>query len=155
MDFIISKVVMSITALLVVSVLTGLLSPNMFVEVDTELGGVLEDLSSIITRAVMSASEVSITWTVPFLATGGEVLVTVHHSLFTCSTEDESERMQPVFDLHTWEYDEAMLNASIIRELDDSSENLERHSGQGLTISAEPVQFENESRLLLFVRLGP
>jgi len=151
MDFIVSKVVMSVTALLVVSILAGLLSPDKFADLDTDLEGVLEDLSSIIGRMAMSACEVTITWTVPFLSTGGEVLVTVHHSILSGSSDEQSVRMQPVFELHTWSYDGSMLNSSAVNALDDSSEGVECRSGQKFTVCTASVQFDNGSRLLLFL----
>lgn len=151
MDFIVSKVVMSITALLVVSILAGLLSPDKFADLDTDLVRVLDDLSSIVGRIAMSASEVTITWAVPFLATGGEVLVTVHHSILTGNSDGQCVRMQPIFELHTWPYDGSMLNTSAIHALDNSSEDVECHSGQKFKICTASVQFENGARLLLFL----
>ena len=151
MDFIVSKVVMSITALLVVSTLAGLLSSDKFTDPDTDLARVLDDLSSIIGRIAMSSSEVTITWTVPFLTTGGEVLVTVHHSILTCSSDGKNARAQPIFELHTWPYEGTMLNTSTIQALDNSSEDIECHSGQKFKICTASAQFENGSRLLLFL----
>lgn len=151
MDFIVSKVVMSITALLVVSILAGLLSPDKFADPDTDLARVLDDLSSIVGRTAMSASEVTITWTVPFLSTGGEVLVTVHHSILSGSSGGRSVRVQPMFELHTWVYDGSMLNTSAIHALDDSSGDIECRSGQRFTICTASVQFDNGSRLLVFL----
>jgi hypothetical protein len=151
MDFIVSKVVVSITALLVVSILTGLLSPNRFTDLDSDLERVLEDLSSTVGRTAMSACEVAITWTVPFLSTGGEVLVTVHQSILSGTSGDQRVRTQPVFELHTWAYDGSMLNTSTIDALDNSSEDVECISGQRLMICNAFVQFENGSRLLLFL----
>jgi len=151
MDFIVSKVVMSITALLVVSILAGLLSPDKFVHLDTELVRVLDDLSSIVGRTAMSASEVTITWTVPFISTGGEVLVTVHRSILSGSSGGQRVRVQPIFELHTWSYDGSMLNTSTIDALDNYSEDVECRSGQRFTICTASVQFDNGSRLLLFL----
>lgn len=151
MDFIVSKVVMSITALLVVSILAGLLSPDKFVHLDTELVRVLDDLSSTVCRTAMSASEVTITWTVPFISTGGEVLVTVHHSILSGSSGGQRVRVQPIFELHTWSYDGSMLNTSTIDALDNYSEDVECRSGQKFTICTASVQFDNGSRLLLFL----
>ncbi len=151
MDFIISKVVMSITALLVVSVLAGLVSPDKYVNLDSDLERALDDLSSLVCRTALSASEVTMTWTVPFLTTGGEVLVTVHHSILSGSSGGHCVRVQPVIDMHTWSYDGSMLNSSAIDALDDSSEDVECHSGQMLKISTVPVHFDNGSRLLIFI----
>ena len=151
MDFIVSKVVMSITALLVVSILAGLVSPDKLVDLDTDLVRVLDDLSSIVGRTAMSASEVTITWAVPFLTTGGEVLVTVHHSILSGSSGSQRVRVQPIFELHTWSYDGSMLSTSTIHTLDNSSEDVECRSGQKFTICTASVLFENGSRLLLFL----
>ena len=151
MDFIVSKVVMSIAALLVVSILAELLSPDKFVDLDSDLVRVLDDLSSIIGRTAMSASQVTITWTVPFLSTGGEVLVTVHQSILSGSSGGQRVRVQPIFELHTWSYDGSMLNTSTINALDDSSEDVECRSGQKFTICTTSAQFDNGSRLLLFL----
>ncbi len=151
MDFIVSKVVMSVTALLVVSILAGLLSPDKFVDSDNDLVRVLDDLSSTIDRIAMSASEVTITWTVPFLSSGDEVLVTVQHSILSGSSNDRIARLQPVFELHTWSYDGSVLNTSTIEALDLSSDGIGCRSGQRLTISTAPVLLENESKLLVFL----
>ncbi len=151
MDFIVSKVVMSITALLVVSMLGGLLSPDRFADLDSDLARILDDLSSIVSRAAMSASEVTITWAVPFLSSGGEVLVTVHHSILSGCSGGQSVRAQPTFELHTWPYDGSMLNASAVHALDASSDDVECSSGQRLKICMASVQFDNGSRSLLFI----
>ena len=151
MDFIVSKVVMSIIALLVVSVVAGLLSPDKFSDSDSDLTRVLDDLSSIIDRTVMSASEVAITWTVPFLSTGGEVSVTVHHSILSGSSCGKNARVEPIFEPHTWSYDGSMLNTSTIHALDNASDDIECSSGQTLTICTTSVRFDNGSKLLVFV----
>jgi hypothetical protein len=151
MDFIISKVVMSITALIVVSILAGLLSPERFAGVSTDLERILDDLSSVVSRTAMSASEITITWTVPFLTTGGEVSVTVHNSILSGRSGGEIARVQPMFELHTWHYDGSMMNASTIDALDNASEDIDCSSGRKLTVCNASVQFENGSRLLIFL----
>jgi hypothetical protein len=155
MDFIVSKVLMSVTALLVVSILAGLLSPDKFVDPDSDLARVLYDLSSTVDRIAMSASEVTITWTVPFLSSGDEVLVTVHHSILSGSSNERTVQLQPVFELHTWSHDGSVLNSSAIDALDLYSDGIGCRSGQKLTISTVPVLLENESRLLVFLTRAP
>ena len=151
MDFIISKVVMSVAALLVASILAGVLSPDVFTDTDSELERVLTGLSSIVGRAVMSASEITMTWTVPFLSSGGEVVVTVHNSILSCSSGGESAFVQPTSDFHTWSYDGSMLNMSTLQALDRSTGHLEWCSGQKIMVSTEFVQFDNGPRLLVFL----
>lgn len=151
MDFVVSKVAMSICALLVVTVLGGVLGNDiLFSEVD-ELDSILTDLSIAVERSVWSACEGRIIWRVPFLSDGTSIDVSVRGSVFSAKSGERSAVLRPACDTHTWQWNGTSLNATCVSILDASSPVAIASSGHALEIRTQMIAYEDQSRILAFV----
>ncbi|MGQ9587684.1 MAG: hypothetical protein ACUVT7_04795 [Thermoplasmata archaeon] len=154
MDFVVSKVAMSVCALLVLSVLAGAFSSERFVEKDAELESVAEDLSLLAERIWRSGSEIRMTWAVPFLSTGEGVEITIENSVVWAKSATDLAVRKPSCGLHTWAWDCSELNSTTARELDSHARQVNARSGQSLELRTEHVLFESQTKLMVFVSLA-
>jgi hypothetical protein len=152
MDFIVSKVAMSICALLVASVLCGVVDENVLFRSSGELRAVLDDLTSTIEASAYSGSESDIMWTVPFLSNGDSIDVSVNSVAIKASAGQESAIVKLTCRLHTWTWNGSSLNKSSLEPLDASSPSVESRSGHGLGIAVRVISFENQDAAFVFVR---
>ena len=151
MDFVVSKVAMSICALLVVSVLGGVLEGNVLFRNTDELDSVLNDLSTTLENPVWSGCEVDATWSVPFLSDGTSISISVDDRALSARAGEKSAALKPACDLHTWAWDGTGLNRSSIAILDAKALPVESCSGFALEIRARLISFENQDRIFIFV----
>lgn len=152
MDFVVSKVAMSICALVVIGVLSGATESRDGDLVTEELDAIVSQVCSLIDRAVLSGAEVSLKWSVPDLASGDHVSVTVYRSVVRADSGGQGCARQPQFGVHTWTWVGVALNESVISAMDSSSRAIELVSGEELVLSTEIVLSDNEPILLAFAR---
>lgn len=151
MDFIVSKVAMSICALIVVGVLGGLIVGTRSSETAYELKGVLDELRELVENAERASASGEIRWAVPALSNGEDVEILVSSSLLRGTSDGHSEVRRLSCALHTWLWDGAMLNSTIVAELDRSAEPIKAVSGERIAIKVENVLVDNESHLMVFL----
>lgn len=154
MDFVVSKVAMSICALLVIGVLSGATGSQDRELLAEELDAIVSQVCSLIDRAVASGAEVSMMWSVPDLASGDDVTLTVCRSIVRADSGGQGCARQPLSGVHTWTWTGAALNESVIDALDSSSKAIELNSGKELVLSTEIVLLDDEPALLAFARAG-
>jgi hypothetical protein len=152
MDFVMSKVAMSICALLVVGVLSGCLDPANFVDPGQELDDLVRRFCGLVDRAALSGSSCSVAWEVPSLSGGGDVTLLIHRGLVAAQGGGEASVGQPVSGVHTWHNTGAAINASGLRLLDSAAEGLGACSGERILLTTELVLLENEPAYLAFVK---
>ena len=150
MDFVVSKVAMSICALMVVAVLAGVFDRDAFVDRDHELSGVLNRLSGLVDRAATSSSEFTTGWRVPLLSDGCAIVISIRAGAISAESGGRTTMTQPACGLHTWNWDGRGLNSSSICEMDRSSPQLRFESGMTILIRTILVTLENEPRYLVF-----
>ncbi len=150
MDFVVSKVAMSICALVVVAVLAGVFDRDAFVDRHHELSSILEDLSGIVDRAAISNSEFSTAWRVPLASDGNPIVISIRAGSVSAECEGRTAAAQPSCGLHTWSWDGRDLNSSSVYEMDISSPQLSFGSGTTILVSTILVTLENEPKLLVF-----
>ncbi|MCU0852889.1 MAG: hypothetical protein MUC90_06555 [Thermoplasmata archaeon] len=151
MDFVISRVAMSVCALLVAGVLSGAVSLPQFEGEDIELRGIVEGFCGTAEDVAGSSSEVELTWTVPSLASGAVVGITVGCGLVTAESGDSRAMARPGCGIHLWEWDGTTLNRSHVEALDDGSLPLLVQSGDSMLLKSITVDFEGFSHPMLFV----
>lgn len=152
MDFVISKVAMSLCALMVAGVLSGCMDPANFVDADRELDAVVERLCGLVDRAVLSGSKSSIAWQVPCLSDGKEVRLLICSGTVAAEAGDWRSLGQPVTGIHTWRNTGAAMNTTGLRLLDEASGELEARSGDRLLLTTEQVLLDNSPTFLAFVQ---
>jgi len=151
MDFVVSKVAMSICALLVVSVLGEVLGDNALFRNADELDSVLNDLSTTLEASVWSGCETDIVWRVPFLSDGENIDVSVSDFVLSASSGQISSMLKPACDPHTWVWNGTALNRSSLEVLDIKALAVKTCSGLALTIQTRVISFENQDALFVFV----
>lgn len=151
MDFVLSKVAMAVCALMVISVLSGTLSSDMFVDKDSELKRIARNFCMLAERVLWSDAEVNMIWKVPFLTVGEEVNMTISDCIVWARAEGKLAASMPSCQLHTWTWDGQELNSTRIKELDSHAPETNACSGQYLELSSEYVLFDSETMLMVFV----
>jgi len=154
MDFIVSKVAMSICALLVVSVLGGVIGDDMLFDKPDELRSTLANLTIVLERVAWSNCEGWTVWRVPFLSNGDCIDISIRPSALRAHSEGRSVMTVPACAVHTWTWNGTSLNRTMMEDLDESSPTLESSSGHDIRIETKTVRYENGDLLLLFVTSG-
>lgn len=154
MDFVVSRVVMSICALLVASVLAGVVDVPQFEEPDRELRDIAEALCRTAEDCAGSFSEVDLVWVVPSLASGGTVQITIDCELVTACSADSKVVAGSDCEMHLWEWDGTSLNRSRLEALDASSAPILARSGDSIVLESIAVEFEGLRLPILFVSVS-
>lgn len=150
MDFVVSKVAMSICALMVVATLAGVFDRDAFVDMDHELSVLLDRLSDLVDRAATSNSEFTTGWKVPLSSDGSPIVISIRAGSVSAESDGRTAMTQQACCLHTWNWDGRGLNSSSICEMDRSSPQLRFESGMTILIRTILVTLENEQRYLVF-----
>jgi len=153
MDFVVSKVAMSACALMVVTILAGMVEQGMLFDDRSELEGIVRQFCSLAGRMMTTGSEAKVGWTVPSLADGQGIEFRVERRVVTGKADEMASKMQPMFDIHTWEWDGRGLNESVIASFDGASPGIVAVSGRTVFLEASSVILDDEPRLLLFASL--
>lgn len=142
---------MSICALMVVGVLSGVLGNVGLVDDATELRSILRGFCELADQLERSGSEASVSWDVPFMSSGGTITLSISSGVVRGVCAGESAVCEPRAPLHLWRYDGYALNRTLVEELAGSEPSLTTASGHVLEIRTEYVIFENQAALFVFV----
>lgn len=152
MDFIVSKVALSVCALLTVAVLSNVFEGDRFVPTDAEVRRIVNDLRETIDSVCGGGTEESVSWLVPRLPDGEDVSICIIGEFIRGDAEGRSFIARSIAPVHTWAWDKERLNQSLIRNLDNSSEDIQAVSGEVLVISSIAAPVDNDQMLLVFAR---
>ncbi len=155
MDFFVSKVAMSICALLVVAVLGGAVDEDRFLNEGRELRSVIEDFCEVADDAMEAGLEGTVSWTVPKLSSGEPLQLEIEHDWTRGSMSGHSMLGGPHCTVHTWTWDGTALNKSAVDSLDEASAGLRLSSGDAIVINTIYVLVDNDQVLMAFVSPGP
>lgn len=151
-DFVVSKVVMSVCALLVAGAMADILGATL----STDPAGDLEDLLAGLQRIVSSmeehGGECELAWQVPLLTSGPAISVSFHAGLVTARAGLVTAVAETQPGLHAWAWDGQPLNTTMIEGMDRECAALVASSGEVLTIAASAVILDDCPTLLMFVR---
>jgi hypothetical protein len=153
MDFVISKVVMSICALMVAGILGGMFSANPLLDPKGELESIADDFCSVADSAAVSTATLIMTWTIPFTSSGGSIHFELDRSIIRLESGSDKAVVRPVCDLRTWNCEGATLNSTELEALDRNSPKLVADSGDILELGSRTVILDNENRDLVFAAL--
>lgn len=152
MDFVISKVAMSICALLVAGVLGGCMDPTRYADPGRELDAVVQGFCDLVDRMTLSGSDAHIVWSVPFLPDGQALRVVVREGSVAAEGGGGRSIGEPVTGIHTWQCDGMTMNTSGLMLMDSLAPEFETRSGQRILLATELVLIDNEPTRLAFVR---
>jgi hypothetical protein len=150
MDFVVSKVAMSICALLVVATLGGMFGEGALLDPKGELERIVDDFCSVVDSIALSRTESGINWLVPFTSNGETVIIQLDGALVRAGSGIEVAVGQPVRLVRTWEYDGCDLNATMLADLDETCTIIEARSGESICLESRFVTLENQLRVFIF-----
>jgi len=152
-EFVISKVALSVCALMVVSVLGS----SVGIVLEQDIRGELRDILTAFDRLLMGLSsargECSASFEVPFLSDGCAACMQVGHGLLMAEAGNERAGMEPSVQVHTWSSSLSGLNTTAVDELDLISATCVAMSGETVGISIEIIVVDDEPTLKAFVCL--
>ena len=151
MDFIVSKVAMSIAALMTVSIMGGVFDRYLTPDETQELSHILYDLSERMMLMAATGPGSSCTWTVPNLSSGGGVIVGVGFRVLYASSGGDSTFSAPPVEIHTWRWNGGALNLSVLHALDLEAPVLNVPSGSSMTMEIVVPSVGDCKDPLLFV----
>lgn len=150
MDFVVSKVAMSICALLVVATIGGVFGEGALLDPKGELERIVDDFCSVVDSIALSRTESSVSWLVPFTSHGETVVIRMDGTLVRAESGLENAVGQPVSPVRTWEYDGCDLNATMLANLDGTRKVMEVRSGQSICLESRLVTLENQLSVFVF-----
>ncbi len=153
MDFVVSKVAMSICALMVVAILGGMFDKENFVDADAELENIVHDFCSVADLIALAGAESIVSWLVPFASDGEPVMIKIDGILVRADCGHESAVGQPISPVRTWKYDGQSLNTTQLDELDRTRIILEASSGQSIGLESRIVTVDNQNRMFVFASM--
>ena len=156
MDFVISKVAMSICALIVASVLGPIL-----VSVNND-GGKMEldwfvmRLSQAISTAVVEGLETDFELSLPTTSSGDEMHLEVHRGGLVISSAEGVAVCRPCTELHLWSWNGSALTSSDVEKLDLAHRESLAVSGDVVIAATRWISLDSSPALLAFVWItGP
>ncbi len=155
MDFFLSKVAISICALLIVAVLGTAMNQDRFIDGGEEIKSILEEFCQVAERAYVAGIEGMVISVVPELPNGDSITVFVEHRGISSHETGKTLAASPHCAIHTWRWDGMGLNQSTIETLDESSEGFAVSSGHGMIVETAYVLIENDVELMVFVLPQP
>jgi hypothetical protein len=153
MDFVASKVGMSVCALMVSSILVSVLEGSQTAYMESELDGIAremaDDLSSVLLGGVRSRTVDQVPW----LATGEAVDVAVSTDSLLLRCGSAATCVTLAHSVHLWRWNGSRLDLSEVGTLDSMTPPLEASSGDLLETSVENIEVDDSDVLMVFVRV--
>jgi hypothetical protein len=155
-DFVISKVGLSVCALISASVLGAVFSDSGVDDRRQELRVILQRMCDLISSAAVAGGDSVRMFCIPSLSTGEPIRTTVTVDGAIMSSGTASEIDHPCTRIHLWHWDGRELNDSVITALDRSYGETTAHTGETLEIFAMSVMVDGIHQVLVFVlKTGP
>ena len=151
MDFVISKVCLSICALLILTSIGQSLDGVLSTEERRDVEAIASRFEELMRTLLERGGEAVHIYRVPSLATGAAVSMTIRTSgVEVVSEHAKSEVMFPC-PLHLWKWNLTDLNRTDVDELDSSSRPLVAVSGNALRIEVTRIPVQSVATVMIFL----
>jgi hypothetical protein len=154
MDFVLSKVIMSVCALAVAGILTGVARHTDAPDTSSDLDELLWRFERLVSDISRSGAECSANWILPELPSGAEVEIGVWADRASATSGGLTRWATLEIRLHTWSWNGSVLNQSVVDTLDMASVCVRANSGQSFGLTSEWVATSDGQELMVFIR-GP
>jgi hypothetical protein len=151
LDFVMSKVGLSVCALVSASVLGTVLADSELDERRQELREVLQRMCDLVSSAATAGGDSVRAFRVPSLSTGEPIKATITNDGTCMSSGPLSVIEHPCSQVHLWRWDGRDLNESVVTELDRSYGETTAVSGDLLDIFAMSMDMDGVYRVLVFI----
>jgi hypothetical protein len=153
MDFIISKVAMSICALIIASILSGLFAKEALFEPWDELKGVVREFCSFADQVALSGAEADVVWIVPFKADRSTLSLTLKDFMVIGESDNHKSIDQTACMLRTWAFEDCVLNSTVVEALDKAMPSISAKSGSAIGLSSRAATVDGVQTTLVFASL--
>ena len=151
MDFVMSKIGMSICALMTVTVLGTVMADLEGDDRWRELRSIANRFCDAISSAALGHGDLVTTYTIPLLSTGDEVVATMTVDGVLVSSGGLSAVDHPCTPVHLWHWDGGELNGTTIADLDAANPRVEARSCMTVEILTMTLMIDERLRTLVFV----
>ncbi len=154
MDFVVSKVAMSICALIVASILSGLLAKDALFEPWDELRSIVKGFCSFADEVALSEADADVAWIVPFKADGSSLSIKLENFTVIGSSDGHRAVDQPACRLRTWPFEGYVLNSTMVEALDRTMPAISASSGLTIELSSRGATLDGVQVTLMFAALA-
>lgn len=154
MDFVISKVAISVCALIVASVLGSVLADSQHSSDKIELEDMMRRLCGSISAAMLGGVETDIAFPLTATSSGARVRLEVRAECLLLSSETEMIVGHPCADLHLWRWNGSDLKSSALAQLDLACGYGVATSGQTIVVSTRWLLLDSVPTLLAFASIS-
>lgn len=151
MDFIVSRLCMAVSALVVLGVLTGLFAPGPGGGQFEDLEAILENLSRTVSLLGASEAQGEILWAVPSLPSGESIRLEILGCSVIAQSAHRTASAQLQAPLRTWVWSGQALNESELERLDETADPLRALSGTKVRMTMSTVPVAGVERVAVFV----
>jgi len=155
MDFIVSKVALSVCALMTAGVFYGIYGGDMMRDVEGDLERILTRFADETVRPSVEGAESRTVWEVPCLPDGSIVWIVVGGWTVEAHSGTALAAIQLPEEVHTWLPTSHALNSTVVEAFDDESARIRACTGQHVTVRSMEVDLDNSEALMLFAEGGP
>ena len=148
-DFVVSKVALSMCALLVAGCLSSVVEEALSPDLGMDLERVLDDILGTLTVMAAHGGESLVEWRVPVLPSGCCATVSFMSGGVVACADGLTRAAQA--DIHVWAWNRLPVNGSTLRELDEVSAPLGKSTGDVVAFRGALVPVDDCVELLLFV----
>ena len=154
MDFVISKVCLSICALLILASISQTLDGTLSTEERRDVEIIASQFERLIRTLLERGNEAVHIYRVPSLATGEAVTMTIRTNGVEVVSEHATCDIMLPCPLHLWKWNLTDLNRTDVVELDSSSQPLATVSGDTLRIEMARIPVQSVATAMLFLSLA-
>ena len=151
MDFVISKVCLSICALLMLASIGQTLDGALSTEERRDVEAIASRFEELVRTLLERGDETVHIYRVPLLATGAAVSMIIRTSGAEVVSEHAKSDVMFPYPLHLWEWNLTDLNGTDVEELDSSSRPLVAVSGNPLRIEVARIPVQSVPTVMLFL----
>lgn len=153
MDFVASKVGMSVCALMVSAILVSVLEGSQTAYTESELDGIAREMAEDLSSALLGGVRSSVVDQVPWLATGEALEVAVARDSLLLRSGGAAACVAFAHDVHLWLWNGSSLDLREVEALDLTTPHLEASSGDLLETAVESIEVDGVDVLMVFVRV--
>ena len=154
MDFVISKVCLSICALLLLVTIGGTFDEPLSSAELREIMIVADRFDDLILTLVERGCEAKHVYRMPSLASGSAITMTLRTSGLEIQSENARHDVALSYPLHLWEWNLTELNQSDVEWMDSSAWPLAATSGELLRIEVMKIPIQGVATMMVFLTLA-
>ncbi|HEX9908058.1 MAG TPA: hypothetical protein VGB78_06270 [Thermoplasmata archaeon] len=152
MDFVVSKVALSVCALILMGSVLGVFQGQNLLGQDDDLRDIAANFARLAESLLSQSSQALVAWEVPFSVWEEVIDIELGGDLVSVSSHEGFAVVQLSKAIHTWRWNGSGVNMTELRDLDSEAPELRVSSGTVIELAAILIPVENEQTTMLFAR---